>query len=172
MESHLDFEEGRYFEYNTKRTHGAARVLEECVMRLKLIADLTEHCICPVCGAPDCGNELILWAQFADEKLAVIMGGDTFGSFLSRWHYEGINADDYQKLPEFIKQDNECTGWRSIHAPINKEIDAADFLRSLEVVKNSEYTLPGDEFLEIYYPVLKQFADAVISKDLTLNVLD
>jgi len=138
--------------------------------RLHILADLAALCSCPVCGLADCGNEQFLWAELNHEKQAIRFGGDTFGTFLERWHHAGITAEDYQKLPEFIKEDNECRGWADAASP-NVRIDAPDFSWALEVIKSSRHTQDDDDFSQHYYPALKSFTDRVISENRTLNLL-
>jgi hypothetical protein len=33
-----------------------------------IVEDLTHLCICPVCGAPDCGAEYALWTELEGQK--------------------------------------------------------------------------------------------------------
>ena len=172
MSPQLNFQKGKYFDYYSQRTTSSGEVLEEYKYRLKIIADLTASCICPVCGAPDCGNDMYLWAEFGGEKLAIHLGASSFAGFLDCWHHEGISEDEYRRLPEFIRQNNEGIGWCDFDSGPNNEIDAFDFLKSLEVVKNSAYGGDGGEFTEIYYPVLKSFVTAAIAENKVLNVLD
>jgi hypothetical protein len=172
MSQQLNFQTEEYFDYVSRRTTHDGKVLEECRHRLKIVADLTASCICPICGAPDCGKDMYLWAEFGDEKLAVYLGESSFNSFLDCWYYDGIKEEEYQQLPEFIRQNNEGTGWSDFDSGLCKEIDAFDFLKSLEVVKNSACGKDGDKFSEIYYPVLKSFVNAVIAKNAVLNILN
>lgn len=103
--------DSNYFEYKSY-LNGV-----EFSYKLKIITDLTELCICPVCGAPDCGEELFLWAEFEKEKLAIHFGGATFRSFLNSWYKEDITEDEYGALPEFIKENNEGKGWADFKEP-------------------------------------------------------
>lgn len=139
--------------------------------RLKIIADFTKLCVCPVCGTPDCGDEQFIWAEFDNEKLAIHFGGATFGSFLDRWYFDGITEEEYIKLPQFIKQHNECTGWADAYAKPNNIIDAQDFRDALHVIKNSIHTTENDDFSLIYCPAMKDFIDNVIREDKILNLL-
>jgi hypothetical protein len=171
MSQQLNFQEEKYFDYHSQRRTNSGDVLWEYKYRLKIIADLTTSCICPDCGGPDCGDDMYIWAQFGDEKLSIHLGARSFSSFFDCWHYEGIKEEEYKQLPEFIRQNNEITGWCDFDSGPNNEIDALDFLKSLEVVKNSAYS-EGDEEFKICYPVLKSFAEAVITENTVLNVLD
>jgi hypothetical protein len=85
--------------------------------------------ICPVCGISDCGNEQYLWAEFDNQKKAIKFGRDTFGSFLDRCYEDKLTEEEYQKLPEFIKEYNECRDWAAFVEP-NVKIDAKDFISS------------------------------------------
>ncbi|MEJ5102319.1 hypothetical protein [Chryseobacterium sp. MYb328] len=127
--------------------------------------DLTHLCICPVCGAPDCGAEYTLWAEFEGKKESVTFGGDSFGSYLNYWYYEGIPFCEYRKLPEFVRHHTECIGWRDHDSP---EIDADDFLRTLESIKNSKKS--DQDFEEYYYPVFKRFVENAIKNDSQLFI--
>ncbi|REC61189.1 hypothetical protein DRF65_16990 [Chryseobacterium pennae] len=127
--------------------------------------DLTHLCICPVCGAPDCGAEYTLWAEFEGQKEYVTFGGGSFGNYLDYWYYEGIPFCEYRKLPEFVRHHTECIGWRDHDSP---EIDANDFLRTLESIKNSKKS--DQDFEEYYYPVFKRFVENAIKNDSQLFI--
>ncbi|CAM3672775.1 hypothetical protein MUGA111182_02475 [Mucilaginibacter galii] len=171
MSEQLNFKSERFFDYRSQHTNHSGTVIKEYTHRLKIVADLTLHCICPVCGAPDCGNDMYLWAEFSGEKWAIHLGADSFDAYLNCWHYDGITEDEYRQLPELIRHSNEMIGWCDIYSEPNNEIDAFDFLKSLEVIKDSDYANDGGEFLEIYYPILKSFTNAVIKENTILNVL-
>jgi len=171
MSHQLNFQEGTYFDYESRHTNNEGKILAHYKCKLKIVADLTLSCICPICGAPDCGSDMYLWADFDSEKFAIYLGAKSFSSFLDCWYYQGIKEEEYHQLPEFIKQNNEGTGWCDFNSGPNKEIDSLDFLRSLEVVKNSTLDGQRDEFSRIYYPILKSFVDTVIAKNAILNIL-
>lgn len=125
----------------------------------KIIEDLTHLCICSVCGAPDYGAEYTLWTELEGLKESVVFGGDSFGSYLKYWYYEGFPSCEYRQLPEFVRHYIEYTGWRDHET---EEIDADDFLRTLESIKNSQKADQG--FEDYYYLVFKRFVEYVIQK--------
>ncbi|MBB6372322.1 hypothetical protein [Chryseobacterium shigense] len=126
--------------------------------------DLTHLCICPCCGAPDCGEEYMLITESEAGTEAVLFGGASFRRYLNYWFYEGITPEEYSSLPELVRQNNECTGWQNIEAECT-EIDAHDFLRTLEAVKNCNHIEYKDtDFENYYYPVFKSFTEDVINK--------
>lgn len=120
----------------------------------KIVEDLTHLCICPVCGAPDCGAEYTLWTESGGKKKSLIFGGGSFGNYLDYWYYDGIPLCEYQKLPKFVKEYTEYKGWRDNDVT---EIDAHDFLRTLEAIKNSKNS--DQDFIQYYYPVFKRFVE-------------
>jgi hypothetical protein len=160
-------QEGKYFEYFAQ-IRQADRILKEFRLPLKIVADLTEYSLCPYYE-----DEVYLWAEIGGEKLAIYMGETSFSSFFySCWDCEEIKESEYLQFPEFIRQSNEMTGWSDSATGPNHIIDINDFLKSLEVVKNSPFAGYNDnEFLRIYYPVLKSFAETVIAEKSTLNIL-
>ncbi|WP_342645035.1 hypothetical protein [Mucilaginibacter sp. CSA2-8R] len=160
-------QEGEYFEYRTQ-IRQADYVLKEFRLQLKIVADLTEYSLCPYYE-----EEVYLWAEIGGEKLAIYMGETSFSSFFySCWDCEEIKESEYLNLPEFIRQSNEMTGWSDFETGPNHIIDISDFLKSLEVVKNSPCGSSNDyEFTRFYYPVLKSFAETVIAEKSTLNIL-
>ncbi|MGL6127660.1 hypothetical protein [Chryseobacterium artocarpi] len=127
--------------------------------------DLTHLCICPVCGAPDCGAEYTLWTESGGKKKSLIFGGNSFGSYLNYWYYEGISFCEYQKLPVFVKEYTEYKGWRD---NAFTEIDAYDFLRALEAIKHSEKS--DQDFKEHYYPVFKRFVEGCVQNGAPLFI--
>lgn len=134
-------------------------------MKEMIVEDLTHLCICPVCGAPDCGAEYRLWTESEQLNESVIFGGDSFGIYPNYWFYEEIPLDKYRQLPEFVRHYNEFTGWRD---NASTEIDAYDFLRTLESVKNSEKS--DQNFETYYYPVFKTFAESTIKNGYPLFI--
>jgi hypothetical protein len=80
-------------------------------------------------------------------------------SYLNYWYYEGIPLCEYRQLPEFVRHYTEDIGWRDHETD---EIDADDFLRTLESIKNSQKA--DQDFEEYYYPVFKRFVENVIQK--------
>ncbi len=132
--------------------------------------DLTHLCLCPCCGAPDCGEEYMLLTESEGRWDAVLFGGGTFRGYLNYWFYEGITQEEYHRLPELVRQSNECTGWQDVSAQCT-EINADDFLQTLESIKNcsrKEYLY--DDFENFYYPVFKKFAVQVMAKGQKLYI--
>ncbi|SFN83265.1 hypothetical protein SAMN05421594_4367 [Chryseobacterium oleae] len=132
--------------------------------------DLTHLCLCPCCGEPDCGEEYMLLTESEGKQEAVLFGGGTFRGYLNYWFYEGITPVEYSKLPEFVRQNNECTGWQDISAQCT-EINADDFLLTLESIKNcsrKEYLY--DDFENYYYPIFKKFAEEAMRKGQKLYI--
>ncbi len=160
-------QEGEYFEYRTQ-IRQADRVLKELRLPLKIVADLTEYSL-----GPYYEDDMYIWGEIGGEKLAIHLGESSFSGFFDYcWHYEGIPEEEYLQLPEFIRQSNEMTGWSDFATGPNHIIDINDFLKSLEVVKNSPCGSSNDyEFTRFYYPVLKSFAETVIAEKSALNIL-
>lgn len=132
--------------------------------------DLTHLCLCPCCGAPDCGEEYMLVSKSDGRPEAVLFGGASFRMYLNYWFYEGITLEEYNRLPEFVKQNNECKGWQDISAE-RTEINADDFLFTLESIKNNSRSEYQDkDFENYYYPVFKSFTQEVIRKGQKLYI--
>ncbi len=132
--------------------------------------DLTHLCLCPCCGAPDCGEEYMLVTKSDGRPEAVLFGGASFRMYLNYWFYEGITLEEYNRLPEFVKQNNECKGWQDISAE-RTEINADDFLFTLESIKNNSRSEYQDkDFENYYYPVFKSFTQEVIGKGQKLYI--
>lgn len=155
------------YEYNGRTTDYSGNTLTELNHKFKIFADLGKFCICPICGAPDCGDEFILWSQIENQKYAIVLGGGTFGSFLSFWD----ETDNYKELPKFIREHNEGIGWDD-SSNVDFEIEVNDFLSTLEFIKNSKYSkIEGCDFLTNYYPVLKSFCDMIVQHDSKIFVI-
>lgn len=141
----------------------------------KIIARFNENLTqCPVCGSEECcgAKEKFIWAEFGDEKLAIHFEDGEFENYLEYWHYEGISEEEYQSLPNFIKDFNEGKGWDDWNAiEPNSIIDAVDFKRAMDVIKNSGHIAENDKFLTLYYPVIIEFIDQVINENKVLNIL-
>ncbi|NML72101.1 hypothetical protein HHL23_20240 [Chryseobacterium sp. RP-3-3] len=138
---------------------------------LFITEDLTYLCLCPCCGAPDCGEEYMLLTESEERQEAVLFGGGTFRGYLNYWFYEGISPEEYSRLPEFVRRNNECVGWQDISAQQCTEIDADDFMLTLESIKNGsckEY--PNEDFENYYYPVFKKLVKEVMRKGQKLYI--
>jgi len=147
---------------------------QEFKHKLKIIESFIDHMtICPVCGAENCGGheDKFIWAEFNNEKLAIHFGDGEFERYLSFWHFEGITEDEYKSLPNFIKDFNEGNGWDNEDFDPNSIIDALDFKKSMDVIKNSNHIKENDEFLTSFYPRVIKFIDRVIKEEKKLNIL-
>lgn len=132
--------------------------------------DLTHLCLCPCCGASDCGEEYMLVTKSEGRLEAVLFGGASFRMYLNYWFYEGITPEEYNRVPEFVRQNNECIGWQDISAE-RTEINADDFLFTLESIKNNSRSEYQDkDFENYYYPVFKSFTQEVIRKGQKLYI--
>lgn len=145
--------------------------------RLTIIARFNECLMqCPICGSQECcgAKDKFIWAEFGKEKLAIHFEDGEFEKYLSYWHYEGITEDEYKSLPNFIKEYNEGKGWdnwNNVDLNPNSIIDAMDFKRAMDVIKNSRYITENDNFLTLFYPVIIEFVKRVISENKILNIL-
>ncbi|GAA4204666.1 hypothetical protein GCM10022289_22980 [Pedobacter jeongneungensis] len=160
--------ESEYFDYSCNVNN------EKFEHRLKIIEKFVEHiAICPICGAENCGGpeDKFIWAEFEDEKLAIHFGDGKFEEYLSFWHYEGITEDNYKALPNFINEFNEGRGWDGDELNPNSVIDAVDFKKSMDVIKNSMYVNENDEFSTSFYPKIMEFVERVIKGNKVLNIL-
>jgi hypothetical protein len=128
---------------------------------------------CPICGSEDCcgAKDKFIWAEFGNEKFAIHFGDGEFEKYLSYWHYEGISEDEYKSLPNFIKDFNEGKGWDNDNLDPNSIIDALDFKKAMDVIKNSRYITVNDSFLTKFYPIIIEFVDKVINENKVLNIL-
>lgn len=139
--------------------------------QLKLIADLIKPC--SFCGIPACGEEMYIWATFLDNNLAIGLDGRLFTSFMSDVFKNNVNISNYAILPEFLKEWNEGKGWDDWdNAEGSYQIDANDFNNALEIIKNSKLpSSSSDDYLLVYYPIMKNFVEKVIKENKQLNIL-
>ena len=62
------------YEYKRLKSDYYGNIQTVLIHKFKIFADLSDFCICPICGAPDCGDELILWSEIENQKYAIILG--------------------------------------------------------------------------------------------------
>jgi hypothetical protein len=142
--------------------------------KLKIVARFNENLMqCPICGSEECcgAKEKFIWAEFDNEKLAIHFEDGEFENYLGYWHYEGISEEEYISLPNFLKDFNEGKGWDNNDLDPNSIIDALDFKKAMDVIKNSRHITENDKFLTLFYPVIIEFVDRVINENKILNVL-
>lgn len=108
------------------------------------VHNLTEPC--PVCGIPACGSEDILWYERDGKNIALVFDGGLFSVIIEE--YLGVIIRDdldedhckiaYEKLPLFLREWNECTGWESSWDYDGYEICIEDFTSSLKLIQSEE----------------------------------
>lgn len=99
-----------------------------------VVNDLTEPC--PQCGVPACGKEAYLWKEKDEQKITLVFDGGLFGVFGTEFftnHPEVFSR--YQKLPQFLKDWNEGTGWDELSDDKACSISVHEVLQSMEIMQ-------------------------------------
>ena len=89
---------------------------------------------CSHCGVPACGKEDIIWYEYNNQKIAIIFDGGYFDLGLSDFFKGNINPENYDSLPEFMKEWSEARGWEDCWDYEGYEIQIDDFLRSIDLL--------------------------------------
>ena len=91
---------------------------------------------CAECGVPACGKEDVIWYEYNNKRIGIILDGGYFDLALE----EAINkALNNSILPNFLKEWKELKGWTNSSDYNNGyELQIEDFLESLELLKCCE----------------------------------
>jgi hypothetical protein len=103
---------------------------ESISFKFHVINDMTKPC--PTFGIPACGQEVVIWYEENDKRIAIIFDGSlmnmVIGDFLSEQNMP------YEKLPSFIKESNEVSGWTAHDNFHGYELNTDDFLVAMELL--------------------------------------
>lgn len=128
--------------------------------------DMTEPCSC--CGIPACGREDILWYENQGKRITIIYDGSdldlTIGDFLTK----NNNQIAYQKLPNFIKENNEASGWTDCDDYHGYNLDFDDFLTALELLLT--LNILGEWMTKEAIEAMKQLAFEAKEKNSILKI--
>ncbi len=105
---------------------------KEQYISFQLINDLTLPC--PICYAPACGKEEILWYKDKGKYFALVYDANVLTSILSQYFKHNITPDNYASTTQFIRDWSECTGWEDDMSVEGYLLDLDDFINTLELL--------------------------------------
>jgi hypothetical protein len=123
---------------------------------------------CSVCGVPACGQEVVLWYEEDNKRMAMIFDGSLMNTMIGDFLEENNNQIPYQKLPSFIRASNEVNGWVEHDDFHGYELNIDDFLTALQLLLTTS-TL-GQWMSKEAIEALKSLAIKAKSKNASLKI--
>ncbi len=133
-----------------------------------VIHDLTEPC--PHCGVPACGKENYFWYEESGRRKTLILDGEILDLIIQQFFTTKMEKVEYAKLPGFLRESNECTGWSEARDFSGTAIDIDDLLLALEAIEltDLEDWMRADG--DAYITALNSIATTAKKKQLTLSI--
>jgi hypothetical protein len=98
---------------------------------VEVIANFVE--LCSYCGNP-CTGTYRIWYIEGNKRMTFEVDQPSFSELLDLIVGSAIDREEYQSLPQFVREWNENTGWASIDLMDGSRISAEDLLRTTDLL--------------------------------------
>ena len=129
--------------------------------------NLVRPCIC--CGAA-CLGTYLFWYIHQGKLIALETEQDSLDSLCDEIICRNLDPENYELLPTFIQEMNECRGWQD--QSDGAIIDLNDFLLALDAIEQLKDTASDPEHIESLLISLRNLTRESITAGSKLWVMD